>query len=83
MQVASRRRVCGWVGGVVNSNNRVKPNSVEDVLRLSWGCDNMGIFLYLLVPVSRYPTGDLNTYPSGISRSYLGTTEKGKKDKFN
>ena len=31
-------------GGVgvsgVNSNNHVKPNSVEVVLRSSWGCDN-------------------------------------------
>ena len=30
-----------WVGGVgVLSHNHVKPNSVEVVLRLSWGCDN-------------------------------------------
>ena len=32
----------GWVvgGGVsVQSHNHVKPNSVEVVLRLSWGCD--------------------------------------------
>ena len=28
----------GGGGVVVNSNNPVKPNSVE--LRLSWGCDN-------------------------------------------
>ena len=26
-------------GRGVNSNNPVKPNSVEVVLRLSWGCD--------------------------------------------
>ena len=32
--------VGAWGGGVVNSNNCVKPNSVEFVLRLSWGCDN-------------------------------------------
>ena len=30
----------GGVGGGMKSNNRVKPNSVEVVLRLSWGCDN-------------------------------------------
>ena len=33
----------GWVvvGGVgVQSHFHVKPNSVEVVLRLSWGCDN-------------------------------------------
>ena len=36
----------GWVGGVggvggggVQTHFRVKPNSVEVVLRLSWGCD--------------------------------------------
>ena len=29
----------GWVAGV-QSHFRVKPNSVEVVLRLSWGCDN-------------------------------------------
>ena len=28
----------GWGG--VQSHFRVKPNSVEVVLRLSWGCDN-------------------------------------------
>ena len=27
-------------GGGVQSHFRVKPNSVEVVLRLSWGCDN-------------------------------------------
>ena len=36
----------GWVvvrgggGGGVQTHFRVKPNSVEVVLRLSWGCDN-------------------------------------------
>ena len=30
----------GGGGGGMNSNNSVKPNSVEVVLRLSWGCDN-------------------------------------------
>ena len=30
--------VVGWGG--VQSHNHVKPNSVEVVLRLSWGCDN-------------------------------------------
>ena len=32
----------GWWGGWggVQSHNHVKPNSVEVVLRLSWGCDN-------------------------------------------
>ena len=33
----------GWVvggGGGVQSHFHVKPNSVEVVLRLSWGCDN-------------------------------------------
>ena len=29
----------GWGG--VQSHFRVKPNSVEVVLRLSWGCDNI------------------------------------------
>ena len=35
----------GWWGGVggVQTHFRVKPNSVEVVLRLSWGCDNLGI----------------------------------------
>ena len=28
-------------GGGVQSHFRVKPNSVEVVLRLSWGCDNI------------------------------------------
>ena len=36
--------VVGWVvvvvGGGVQSHFRVKPNSVEVVLRLTWGCDN-------------------------------------------
>ena len=31
----------GWVGGGVQTHFRVKPNSVEVVLRLSWGCDNL------------------------------------------
>ena len=30
----------GGGGGGVQSHFRVKPNSVEVVLRLSWGCDN-------------------------------------------
>ena len=35
----------GWVGGGgggvgVQTHFRVKPNSVEVVLRFSWGCDN-------------------------------------------
>ena len=33
----------GWVGGGVDgvqTHFHVKPNSVEVVLRLSWGCDN-------------------------------------------
>ena len=28
-------------GGGVQSHFHVKPNSVEVVLRLSWGCDNL------------------------------------------
>ena len=31
----------GWVGGGVQTHFHVKPNSVEVVLRLSWGCDNI------------------------------------------
>ena len=32
----------GWWGGVgVQTHFHVKPNSVEVVLRLSWGCDNI------------------------------------------
>ena len=37
----------GWVGGV-QSHNHVKPNSVEVVLRLSWGCDNKNCLLKIL-----------------------------------
>ena len=32
--------VVGGVGGGVQSHFHVQPNSVEVVLRLSWGCDN-------------------------------------------
>ena len=31
----------GGVGGGVQTHFHVKPNSVEVVLRLSWGCDNI------------------------------------------
>ena len=38
----------GWVGGVgwggVQTHFHVKPNSVEVVLRLSQGCDNLDTF---------------------------------------
>ena len=36
--------VGGVGGGGVQSHFRVKPNSVEVVLRLSWGCDNLPKF---------------------------------------
>ena len=32
--------VVGWWVGGVQTHFRVKPNSVEVVLRLSWGCGN-------------------------------------------
>ena len=38
----------GGVGGGVQTHFHVKPNSVEVVLRLSWGCDNsLRFFLYI------------------------------------
>ena len=35
--------VGGVGGGGVQSHFRVKPNSVEVVLRLSWGCDKKNV----------------------------------------
>ena len=53
----------GWVGGV-QSHNHVKPNSVEVVLRLSWGCDN----IFCLVTIVR-SWG--SAVPSGWSDSVM------------
>ena len=57
--------VVGWVGwGGVQSHNHVKPNSVEVVLRLSWGCDN----IFRLVTIVR-SWG--SAVPSGWSDSVM------------
>ena len=45
----------GWGG--VQSHFRVKPNSVEVVLRLSWGCDNIKIkFINRIMKVLSNPS---------------------------
>ena len=39
----------GGGGGGVQSHFHVKPNSVEVVLRLSWGCDNDHLCYFCLL----------------------------------
>ena len=59
-----RLLVMGWgggVGGCVQTHYRVKPNSVEVVLRLSWGCDKIGVLLRRCQSTTVYCKDDART----------------------
>ena len=75
----------GWVGGRVGgvqTHFRVKPNLVEVVLRLSWGCDNIRVALFgtkmvagsALFGTSKYLVAEPSLFGTVRKKYFSGST---------